>query len=254
MENILVGKQDYICTVTINSPGKRNSLNSYVLKDIITVFNSINTDADVRVVILRGAGEKAFCAGADIEALMVNGVAGNLIPHAVQSVANCRYPVIAMIYGYAIGAGCDLSSACDFRVIADTAKIGINPVKLGIIYFPEAIQRFIDLVGISYAKELFFTGRFLTAQRAKEIGLVNYVVCAEDLASFTYAFAKEIAENAPLAVTGHKTIMNKLLESRLSEPAKTQLHAIMQECWQTEDLKEGLTAFIEKRKPNFHGK
>jgi len=254
MDDLLVEKQDYVCTVTINRPEKRNSLNSRVLNDLITVFNNINTDVDVRVVILRGAGEKAFCAGADIEALMAKGIEENQIPHAVQSVANCRHPVIAMIYGYAIGAGCDLSSACDFRVIADTAKIGINPVKLGIIYFPEAIQRFIDLVGISYAKELFFTGRFLTAQRAKEIGLVNYVVRAEDIASFTYAFAKEIAENAPLAVTGHKTIMNKLLNSGLSEPAKSQLDAIRQECWQTEDLKEGLAAFIEKRKPNFHGK
>lgn len=251
---LLVERKDYICTVSINRPERRNALNPQVVHRIRETFSSIKPGGDIRVVILRGAGDKAFCSGADLEAIIGEEDGGNILQRAIESVIACPCPVIAMIYGYAVGAGCDLAAACDFRIIADSARIGINPVKLGLVYFPKAIERFIRLIGIAYTKELFFTGKFFTAQRAQEMGLVHYVVPAEQLEDTTYALAREIAENAPLAVAGMKAIINKLLYQRLSPEEEAEMRAIMESSWQTEDVQEGVRAFVEKRKPEFKGR
>ena len=159
-----------------------------------------------------------------------------------------------MIYGYAVGAGCDLAAACDFRIIADSARMGINPVKLGLVYTPKAIGRLVKLIGPGYTKELFLTGRFFPAQRAQEMGLVNYVVPENELLATTYSLAQEITENAPLAVAGTKSIINKYISSKLSPEEESEMRAIVRHGRQTEDMKEGVQAFAEKRKPEFQGK
>lgn len=251
---LLVEKKDYICTVSINRPERRNALNPEVVHRLRETFSSIKPGDDIRVVILRGAGDKAFCSGADLEAIIGEEDGGNVLQRAIESVIACPCPVIAMIYGYAVGAGCDLAAACDFRIIADSARIGINPVKLGLVYFPKSIERFIKLIGVAYTRELFFTGKFFTAQRAKEMGLVHYVVPAEQLEETTYSLAREIAENAPLAIAGMKAIINKLLYQKLSPEEEAEMRAIMESSWKTEDVQEGVRAFLEKRKPEFKGK
>ena len=244
-EVLLTEKAENICTITINRPERRNALNLDVLYRLGDTLNALKDDREVRVVVLRGAGEKAFSAGMDIggiptvaEETVKKG--GNPIDYAMESIISYPYPVIAMIYGAAMGAGCDLAVTCDLRIAADTARMGINPVKLGLVYPPAGIQRLINVVGLP---------------RAKEIGLVNLVVPADELSSVTYALAREIAENAPLAVSTTKTMFNKLLKyQRLSAEDEVEIMALLDSVMRSEDAKEGPMAFIQKRKPAFKGR
>ena len=257
---LLVAKEDNICTITINRPERRNALNVEIFYRLGDTLNALKDDREVRVVVIRGAGEKAFSAGMDIggiptvaEEAVKRG--GNPIDYAMESIVSYTYPVIAMIYGAAMGAGCDLAMTCDLRIAADTARMGINPVKLGVVYPPSGIQRLINLVGLPRAKELLFTGRFIDAQRAKEMGLVNQVVPTEELASVTYDLAREIAANAPLSVSATKTIINRLLRyQRLSAEDEAEIMTLIATVMNSEDAKEGPLAFLQKRKPEFKGR
>lgn len=259
-EVLFMEKAENICTITINRPERRNALNLDVLLRLGDTLHALKDDHEVRVVVLRGAGEKAFSAGMDIGGIATVSAEetarrGNPIDFAMESIISYPYPVIAMIYGAAMGAGCDLAVTCDLRIAADTARMGINPVKLGLVYPPGGIQRLINAVGLPRAKELFFTGRFIDSQRAKEIGLVNLVVPADELASVTYTLAQEIAENAPLAVSTTKTIFNKLLKyQQVSAEDEAEIMALIDTVMRSEDAKEGPMAFIQKRKPTFKGR
>jgi len=257
---LLVEKEGNICTLTLNRPERRNALTLELLYRLGDALNALKDDREVRVVVLRGAGDRAFSSGMDLA-----GVApvseeemrqkGNPIDYAINSIISFPFPVIAMIYGAAMGAGCDLAVTCDLRIAADTARMGINPVKIGRVYTPGGIQRLINVVGVARAKELFFTGRFIDAQRAKEIGLVNHLVPVDELASFTYAMAQEIAENAPLAVSATKAIFNRLLNyQRLSPEDEAEIQPLIDRVERSEDIREGYIAFIERRKPKFTGR
>ena len=260
-ELLLVQKEGHICTLSINRRQKRNSLNPELLLQLGYTFNSLKQDDDIRVVVIRGAGEECFSSGYDIgripsgETQEVTGPQQDPLEYGMSSISGYPYPVIAMIYGYAVGAGLELAVTCDLRLAADTAQLGIPAAKVGVVYSHTGILRFMNLVGMAATKELFYTGKLYAAKRAKEIGLVDHVVSTQELASVTYDLAREIAENAPLAVSGVKTTISKLMKYQTpNSEDEAELRKLQSQALLSDDLKEGQRAFFEKRKPRFVGR
>jgi enoyl-CoA hydratase len=265
---ILAEKSDSICTITINRPEKQNTLCPELLQDMIGLFSSLNSDSSVRVVLLRGSGEKVFCAGYDLSILPAavqehsqRTAQGetitpeeDLLNVAVEAISDCRCPVIAMIYGPCVGAGCDLASACDLRLASHTARFAIPAVRRGVVYPIESIHRLMNLVGLAATKELLLTAEFIDAARAKEIGLVNRVVDARELGEAAYSLARQMAANSPLGVAAtKKTIAKHLHMGRLPPADEEEVRRLAVQCAESSDFREGLRAFLEKRPPRFQG-
>ncbi len=257
---VLVEREGLVATLFINRPDKRNSLNPELLGQIADILESLRSE-DVRCVVLRGVGEKAFSAGFDIGRIgqegsrqQVNADPSISDPYRrpEEAIKSFPYPVIAMIYGYCVGGGLEIAATCDMRIAADNARIGITPAKLGIVYQHEPMKMFIDLIGPSYTKELFATGRLVDAQRAHTMGLLNDVIPEAELKEHTYTLARELAANAPLSVRAAKIIVNRLSEGTPLTPEEAaRFEEMRQEGTASEDLKEGRKAFLEKRKPQF---
>jgi len=256
-DSVLVTKEEYICTVTISRPEKLNKLTDDTLLRLSEVLQSVNDEGKTRVVVLRGTGEQAFSSGYDI-AHRSKGKDIRLhtsVDEVVQTIGACSFPVIAMIYGYCVGGGLGLAVACDLRLAADNARLGITPAKLGVVYGAIGIQQFVNVVGLPMTKELFYTGRLINAEQAKEIRLVNHVVPANQLVTFTYEMAREIANNAPFSVRGTKITISKLLSyQKLSPQDREELLELRRQATDSEDRREGRRAFFEKRKPVFKGR
>ena len=255
---VLKRVEDNICTLTINRPGKRNSLSEKALLTLGDFFLALEKEKQSRVIILRGAGEKAFCAGVEISPFPAQERLEppiKALQYCQESMLNCSLPVIAMIYGYAIGAGLDLVVLSDLRLAADNAIFGINLVKLGRIYYYTAVQRLMQLIGIGATKEMLLSGRLIKAPRAKEIGLVNAVFPVTALEAYTYSLARELVqENAPLAMQATKKMLKKLLVSKINTDLQKELQKLTDWINQSQDAQEGPLAFMEKRKPNFKGR
>ncbi len=255
--DLLADKQGSICTLTINQPQRRNVLNPSVLRRLMNQLQDLAQDGVTRVVVLCGAGEEAFSGGYDISEIPTGEeiVRENPMELATGAVEACPLPVIAMVHGFCVGGGLDLATSCDLRIAADNARFGMTPAKLGLVYNSQGILRLINLVGPSQTKELFYIGDLITAQRACQIGLVDRVVPAPDLAGETYRLAQKIAENAPLSIRGTKHAINRLLQyQQLSPEARAELLQIEKQTYDSEDRREGQRAFQEKRKPIFTGK
>jgi len=262
--SLLITKRDAICTLVLNRPEKNNSLSPDLLIRLHKTFDELSQTDDIRVVVIRGAGDKAFSAGFDLSALPVNISQEqgetlkrqNPLDAAMSSLVNYPYPVIAMINGYAYGAGCELAICCDVRIASDGIRMGVPAAKLGLVYPLPGIKRFIQALGFARAREIFFSGRFFPAQRARELGLVNYVVPKEQLEAFTYEMAEEMAANAPLSIKGTKRILKMLADAAipLADENIREADLLVAQALNSEDLKEGLAALLEKRRPNFKGK
>ncbi len=257
-ENILFEKKNSIAYVTVNRPKVLNALNMATMDELRAAFHNIKNDGSVRVVILTGAGEKAFIAGADINELAAHtAVSGKEYTHRGQSVLNLienlGKPVIACLNGFTLGGGCEIAMACTMRIASDNAKIGQPEVKLGIIPGYGGTQRLPRLVGKGIAMQLVLTGEMISAQEAHRIGLVNEVTSPADLIPRAEAIAQKIIANAPLAVQYSLEAINKGLEMTLPEALYLEAVLFSVAC-SSEDKKEGTTAFLEKRPAQFKGK
>jgi enoyl-CoA hydratase len=256
-KNLIIEIKDGIAIVKVNRPKALNALNSETVKEIELAAESLDENKDVRVVILTGEGDKAFVAGADIVEMKpmnaMEGMAFSQAGHdAFLKLENMGKPVIAAVNGYALGGGFEVALACDFIYASEKAKVGFPETTLGILPGFGGTQRTAKLVGLAKAKELIFTGKTITAQEAFEMGLVNKVVPHEQLMTEVIALADKIKANGPVGVALAKGCVNKSLsldmDSALALEAKD-----FGLCFSTKDQKEGMTAFIEKRKPTYTG-
>ncbi|MDH6251349.1 enoyl-CoA hydratase [Chryseobacterium sp. H1D6B] len=252
-ENILLKKEDKLALITINRPESLNALNAKTIQEISTALDELNSDSSCRVIILTGSGEKSFVAGADIKEFSDFGqekaeeLARNGQNTLFNKIENLSKPVIAAVNGFALGGGLELAMACHIRYASENARLGLPEVTLGLIPGYGGTQRLPKLVGKGLANEMIFSAKMIPAQRAKEIGLVNEVYPIEDLLTKTKELANTIANNSPMAISKAIHAVN------LSDTEKgfdTEIK-YFGELFELEDKKEGVSAFIEKRKPNF---
>ncbi len=256
-ENIRYEKKNNIAYVTIDRPKAMNALNNDVLDELFTAFYEISKDDDVRAAILTGEG-KAFVAGADIAAMHAmnanEGRAMMIRGHNVMNlIETIEKPVIAAVNGFALGGGCELAMACDIRIASEKAKFGQPEVGLGIIPGFGGTQRLPRLIGKGMAKKLIFTGEIINGSTAKEIGLVEEVVPAEELMDAAEKLAANIIKNAPIAVGSAKTAINVGYDLDMKTASSFEIETFTAP-FSSEDKTEGMGAFLEKREAKFKNK
>ena len=257
-QNIRFETKNQIAYVTIDRPKVLNALNMATMQELKQAFAAIKDDHEVRVVILTGAGEKSFVAGADIGELSQHSpVSAKEYTHRGQAILdaieNLGKPVIACVNGFALGGGCELAMACTMRIASENAKLGQPEVKLGLIPGYGGTQRLPRLVGKGIAMQLVLTGEMIGAQEAHRIGLVNEVVPASELIARAEAIAAKIAANAPLAIQYAMEAVNHGLDLPLADGLFLEA-TLFGVCCATEDKNEGTKAFLEKRPAQFKGK
>lgn len=254
-KNIIVDKSNFIIKITINRPKKLNALNKATIAELHQAFKEADDDINCRVIIITGAGEKAFVAGADIsEFADFNENEGADLSRKGQAilfsfVANLTTPVIAAVNGFALGGGLELAMAAHFRIASDNAKMGLPEVSLGVIPGYGGTQRLPQLIGRGKALELIMTAGMIDAHEAKNWGLVNHVVSQEELLSFTEKIAHKIAFNSPTAIQAAIRAVNAQSDKK-TNGFEVEIQEFGQ-CFDTDDFAEGTSAFLEKRKPNF---
>lgn len=256
-ENLLTSLDNGVFTITINRPDKLNALNKKTVAEIGEAVASAKTNADVKAIIITGAGPKSFVAGADIaEFVGLSIEQGKVLAQAGQdvfrSIETCPKPVIAAVNGFALGGGCELSMACHMRVASDNAKFGQPEVNLGLIAGYGGTQRLIQYIGKSKAAELHMTADMINAEQALSLGLVNYVVPQDQLIAKCLEIIEKIKTKSPKAITGVINSVNAYFETGV-DGFKTEIDEFGK-CFGTDDFKEGTSAFLEKRKANFTGK
>lgn len=251
--NVLVHIENRIAQVTINRPESLNALNKSTIAALSEVIGQLQTNDEVRVIILTGSGQKAFVAGADIKEFsdFDKDMGEILARHGQETLfnrlENCSKPIIAAINGFALGGGLELALACHFRIASSNARMGLPEVTLGLIPGYGGTQRLPKLIGKGAAAQLIFTGEMIDAQRALELGIVNEVVAPESLLERAQEIATKIVRNSGSAIASAIYAIN---QSHLSEGFETEIKAFGN-LFETDDFREGTSAFLEKRRPNF---
>jgi len=255
---IIYEKSEGIATITMNRPEALNAFSAEVVSEILQAIEDVKVDESVRVVVLTGAGEKAFSAGADIKAMKgMNALKARELSQMGERLCNAlenlEKPVIAAINGYALGGGLEVAMACDIRIASENARMGQTEINIGLIPGWGGTQRLTRLIGATKAKELIFTGKMIDARTAEQLGLVNMVVPQDKFRETVRQFALELAQKAPVALKVAKALINKGAEISLDAAIALEREGFGVVA-STEDLQEGVSAFIEKRKPVFKGK
>lgn len=261
--NVLIKqRKGNIATLTFNRPERKNALSPELLVNLHLTLQEWEKEDTIRAVVITGNGDQSFSSGFDILSIPTEVPPEmaeimkkeNPVELALNTVKNYPYPTIAMMNGYAFGAALNLAICCDIRIGVDDIRIGMPPSKLGIVYHPEGIKQFVEVLGMAGTREIFFTGRTYKGVEAKEMGFVDHLVPRSDLAAVVYGYAEEIAENAPLSLKGSKKIINMLGQSTsFKDSDLIKAEEMILEAFNSQDLKEGQTAFLEKRKPVFKG-
>ncbi len=257
MSEVLVARDGGIATVVLSNPERMNALSRPMWTRVAAVFTELDADETLRCVVLRGAGEKAFAAGADIAEFATERANveqarayGVVIQQAMDAVAHCRHPVVAMIHGVCVGGGLEMAAVCDLRICGESSRFGVPVANLGLVMAYGELKGLIDLVGRATALEIVLEGRVFGAQEARDKGLVNRVVPDAEVEGAAIAAAQRIAAGAPLVHRWHKKFARRLaLPAPLSAAEYDESFA----CFGTGDFRIGYQAFLAKRKPEFRG-
>ncbi len=256
-QTILTNLENGIFTITINRPDKLNALNKTVIEELAAAIDEVYNNAEIRSAIITGAGPKAFVAGADItEFLTLDATGGKELAQKGQDmvftkIENCPKPIIAAVNGFALGGGCELAMACHFRLASENAKFGQPEVNLGLIPGYGGTQRLTQLIGKGRAMEMLMSANMIDANTALQFGLVNYVLSADELINKSRSILDLINSKAPLAVAGCIKAANAVFDET-KNGYQTEIDEFAA-CFDTTDMKEGTTAFLEKRKAEFKG-
>jgi len=257
MENVLIERKGKIGLVTVNRPEQMNSMNSETRSELASAFADLGKDSTVSAIILTGAPGKAFIAGADIKEFLERDMSNQEALEedwiVTKVISNLSKPVIAMIDGFCLGGGLEIAMACDLRIASDKSKLGQPEINLGIIPGAGGTQRLTRLIGEGRAMEMILTGRMITAEEACNYGILNFTYAAEELEAKTMEIANTIAEKSSYAIERAKKSVKAVSQMNLEEGLKLEREMFI-ECANSEDGKEGITAFIEKRKPDFKGR
>ncbi|HUQ24217.1 MAG TPA: enoyl-CoA hydratase [Burkholderiales bacterium] len=257
-ERLLEKKEGALGWIVFNNPERRNAVSLDMWEAIPRVLDSFEKDPDIRVVVLAGAGDKAFISGADISQFEKQRSSKEGVQHyeevsegAQAKLAGFAKPVVAMIRGYCLGAGVNVANVCDLRIAADDARFGIPAGKMGLGYRASSMKNLVDTVGAPFAREMMLTARQFSAAEALHMGLVHKVVEKEKLEEFVREYANGIASNAPLTLRAAKRTIREV--SKRDYDAEL-CKSWVRECFESEDYAEGRRAFMEKRKPQFRGR
>ena len=259
-DHILVERADGIATVTINRPKMRNAVSLAMWTAIGEETQALAKDDSVRAIVFRGAGTDAFASGADISEFKENRKDTETALHynkqteiAYRSIRNCPKPTVAMIFGYCMGGAMALAMACDLRFAAEGSKFGIPAARLSIIYGLDPVHQLVDLVGPAYAKDILYSARTVEADEALRIGFIQRLVPAAQLEAHTLDYLGKVASNAPLSIRGTKAQVRAIFEG-ITDQHRSHLAELGLETFNSQDYKEGTTAFLEKRAPRFQGR
>lgn len=259
-ERMIAEKDGAIGWMIFNNPERRNAISLDMWQAMPAILDHFDRDPAIRVVVLKGAGDKAFISGADISQFEKQRSSPETIAEydriaeiANQKLGEIRKPTIAMIRGFCIGGGVGVALQCDLRIAADDARFGVPAARLGLGYRWAGVKKLVDLVGPSFAKEIFFTARHFSAAEALAMGLVNRALPEADLEPYVRNYCALIAENAPLTMEAVKGVVSELLKPG-AQLDRAHCEAMVKRCFDSEDYIEGRRAFMEKRKPVFAGK